>query len=239
MAAEAAIGYADCMIRATSRFPDPESADRHGLVAVSETIDAELLLDAYAHGIFPWSDNPVCWFSPDPRAVFVRERIRLPKKMGKAMRHHGLTVTFDRAFSDVMAACGAVHATKGTWITPSFLGAYGDLHRLGRAHSVEVWQKTTLVGGLYGVQLGGLFAGESMFFRVPNASKVAFCYLVEHLERLGVVLFDAQVINPFTLQLGAVLIRRSQYLQQLRQALVTPTPYDAEPWPADPPPLHR
>ncbi len=228
------------MIRATSHFPDPETADQTGLVAVSEWMNAELLLDAYAHGIFPWSENPVCWYSPDPRAVFVPERIKRPKKMAKAMRRHDLRVTFDRAFEQVMAACAEAHAHAGTWISSAFAQAYVELHRMGQAHSVEVWQEARLVGGLYGVQLGAMFAGESMFHEVTNASKLAFTYLVEQLERMGIHLFDAQVINAFTIQLGAVLVRRSQFLEVLKHAVSARTAFDGRRWPADPPPLtHR
>ncbi|MFC1611858.1 leucyl/phenylalanyl-tRNA--protein transferase [Myxococcota bacterium] len=225
------------MIRATSFFPDPETADQTGLVAISHVMNAELLLDAYAHGIFPWSEHPVCWYSPDPRAIFLRDRARIPKKMNKAMRRHNLTVTFDRAFEQVMAACSEAHAASGTWITGSFIRAYGHLHRMGYAHSVEVWQDNLLAGGIYGVQLGGMFAGESMFYRVTNASKVAFAHLVDHLDHMGNLLFDAQVINAFTLQLGAVLVRRSDFLQLLRHAIGKHTPWDGRRWPEHPPPL--
>lgn len=210
-------------------------ADPTGLVAVSDRLDVELLLDAYAHGIFPWSENPVCWYSPDPRAIFVRERIRLPRRIGKIMRRRGLRVTFDRAFEQVMEACAAAHNEGGTWITAGFLNAYSELHRLGHAHSVEVWQEERLVGGLYGVQLAGLFAGESMFYTVSNASKVAFVFLVHQLDRVGTVLYDAQVLNAFTLQLGAVMVRRRDYLALLRYALTAETRFGGQRWPSEPP----
>lgn len=219
------------MIRAPSYFPDPEAADATGLVAITDVVNAELLLDAYAHGIFPWSDAPVFWYSPDPRAIFIRDRVKLPRNLGKLARRHRLTVTFDQAFEEVIRACAQAHAHRGTWITEGFIRAYGDLHRMGYSHSVEVWQEGTLAGGLYGVQVHGLFAGESMFYRVSNASKVAFAALVDHLERIGVPLLDAQVINPFTLQLGAVLVRRADYLHLLREALTIRTPCDGRPWP--------
>jgi leucyl/phenylalanyl-tRNA---protein transferase len=223
------------MLTRPSIFPDPESADHHGLVAVSHEITADLLLDAYAHGIFPWSEDPVGWFSPDPRAVFVRDRVKLPKRLGKIMRRSGFSVTFDTAFAEVMRACAESHAAGGTWITSGFFTAYGDLHLSGHAHSVEVWADGALAGGLYGVQLGGLFAGESMFFRVANASKVAFAHLVAQLDSIGTVLIDAQVPNPFTTQLGAVTMRRRRYLELLRSALEVRCRYDGTPWPAAPP----
>lgn len=221
--------------RPISRFPPPETADQTGLVAVSDRLDVDLLLDAYAHGIFPWSEDPVCWYSPDPRAIFVRDRIRLPRRLGKIMRRQGFRVTFDRAFEQVMRACATTHRDGGTWITSGFLRAYGELHRLGHAHSVEVWREERLVGGLYGVQLAGLFAGESMFYIVSNASKVAFAYLVQQLDRVGTVLFDAQVLHAFTLQLGAVMVRRHDYLTLLRRALTTKTQFGGQRWPTEPP----
>ncbi|MBI5509139.1 MAG: leucyl/phenylalanyl-tRNA--protein transferase [Deltaproteobacteria bacterium] len=217
-----------------SFFPHPDSADRHGLVAVTHAINADLLEDAYAHGIFPWSEDPVGWFSPDPRAIFVRDQIRMPRKLGKIMRRHRFRVTFDTAFDRVMRACAETHEKDGTWITAGFFAAYGELFERGHAHSVEVWQDEALVGGLYGVQLRGLFAGESMFHRVPNASKVAFGYLVRHLEAVGTLLFDAQVPNDFTLQLGAVLVRRATYLATLKKAMRVTTLYDGGRWPAAP-----
>ncbi len=226
------------MVRSSSRFPDPAEADARGLVAISDFVDADLLLDAYSHGIFPWSNDPIGWFSPDPRAVFLRQSLRMPRKLGKAMRHHRLRVTFDRAFTPVMEACRAAHGPKGTWISDAFIAAYGELHRRGHAHSVEIWQEDLLVGGLYGVQLGAMFAGESMFHRVTNAAKVGFAFLVEHLDRMGIALFDAQVPNPFTLQLGAVELRRREFLRRLRAAIAHhPTPFDGRLWPHDPPPL--
>jgi leucyl/phenylalanyl-tRNA--protein transferase len=225
------------VIRATSFFPDPDTADPTGLVAISHAMNPGLLIDAYSHGIFPWSENPVCWYSPDPRALFVRDRIKLPKKMGKAMRRHQLHVTFDESFEQVMTACAEAHARTGTWISPPFLRAYAELHRMGHAHSVEVWQENRLVGGLYGVQIGAMFAGESMFHLVTNASKVAFVHLVEQLQRIGVILFDAQVINAFTIQLGAVLVRRAQFLEVLKHAVSMRTSVDGQRWPAEPPPL--
>lgn len=223
------------MRRFGSFFPAPETADHTGLVAVTDRLDVELLLDAYSHGIFPWSEDPVCWYSPDPRAVFLRDRIRIPKRIGKIMRRHDFHVTFDTAFERVMEACSEAHADSGTWITSGFVRAFTDLHKTGHAHSVEVWQKEELVGGVYGVQLAGLYAGESMFFRVPNASKVAFAFLVEQLDRIGTILFDAQVLNAFTLQLGAVMVRRSDYLWLLRHALTVNAPHDGNRWSTEPP----
>lgn len=220
---------------ARTRFPDPESADSTGLVAVTPHLSAELLLEAYRRGIFPWSDDPVRWYSPDPRAIFLRPTVRLPKKIGKVMRRHGYRVTFDTAFSQVMQACADAHRRDGEWITHGFVRAYSELHELGHAHSVEVWQEGQLVGGLYGVQQGAMFAGESMFHLTPNASKVAFAYLVHQLEHIGVVLIDAQVINPHTHSLGAVLVHRHDFLEILSRALRIPARYQGQRWPSQPP----
>ena len=220
-------------------FPDPDGADASGLVAVTDSLDIELLLEAYGHGIFPWSEHPVRWYSPDPRAVFLRSLIRIPRRFGRIMRQGGFRVSFDTAFEQVMQACAETHRADGVWITPGFVRAYGELHELGYAHSVEVWQGDALVGGLYGVQLGGLFAGESMFHRATNASKVAFAHVVAQLDLVGTVLFDCQVINDHTEALGAVCVPRRDYLAALPLALRAPTRFGGVKWPAEPPPPAR
>lgn len=217
-------------------FPDARTADSTGLVAVTTKLDGNMVLDAYARGIFPWSEDPVRWYSPDPRAIFVRQLVRLPRRLGRLMRKQRLVVSCDEAFDDVMQGCAAAHRHEGEWITDGFLRAYGELHRRGFAHSVEVWQDGTLVGGLYGVQVGGLFAGESMFHRVPNASKVAFAHLIGQLDRIGTVLIDAQAINDFTAQLGAVCIPRDEYLALLRLAVSLRCEFHGVRWPKEAPP---
>ncbi|MEK7705001.1 MAG: leucyl/phenylalanyl-tRNA--protein transferase [Myxococcota bacterium] len=228
------------MTRAHSLFPDPRLADDYGLVAETDAMTPELLVDAYSHGIFPWSDDPVRWFSPDPRAIFLRERVRLPHKLGKIIRRHGFHVTLDQAFTDVVVACAETHRHEGEWISSGFVRAYSELHAHGQAHSVEVWQGDALVGGLYGVQLRGLFAGESMFYRVANASKVAFAALLAQLDAMGTLLMDAQVINEHTASLGAVLVTRDDYLYLLEHAMRADGTHDGKPWSAEPPPfLHR
>jgi leucyl/phenylalanyl-tRNA--protein transferase len=224
------------MRREQSVFPDPRTADATGLVTVTEHLDADLLLEAYSRGIFPWSERPVRWYSPDPRSVFLRGLIRLPRRVGRLMRKQGLRVSFDSTYTEVMRRCAMTHRSDGIWITPGFVRAYGELHERGFAHSVEVWQDADLVGGLYGVQLGGLFAGESMFHLVPNASKVAFAHLVAQLDLVGTVLFDCQVINDHTARLGAVCISRDDYLAALASALRARTRFAGEKWPPEPPP---
>lgn len=219
----------------SSMFPDPRTADNTGLVAMTSHLDAYMLLDAYRHGLFPWSSNPVRWYSPDPRTIFLPDEIHLPRNLPKLARKARFRVTYDRAFDAVIRGCADAHAPEGTWITPEFMNAYCELHEMGYAHSVEVWQNGNLAGGLYGVQLAGLFAGESMFFRVSNASKVAFAKLLEQLARVRTVLFDAQVINAHTARLGAVLIRREDYLYLLRRAMSARVRYEGQKWPAEPP----
>ncbi len=227
------------LARRPSRFPDPRRADARGLVAVTDGLDVDLLLEAYGRGIFPWSEHPVRWYSPDPRAVFFRDRLVLPRKLDKLMRKGGFRVTLDAAFDRVIRTCTAAHLHEGVWISEGFWRAYGELHRLGFAHSVEVWQGELLVGGLYGVQLGGLFAGESMFALVDDASKVAFAHLIGQLDVVGTRLIDAQVLNPHTERLGAIEVSRDDYLTLLESAVQQKCRYAAERWPEAPPPPAR
>ncbi len=217
-------------------FPDPSTADPTGLVAITDRLDADMVLAAYRQGIFPWSEHPVRWYSPEPRSVFLRELIRLPRRLGRVMRKQRFTVTLDRAFDEVIHACALAHLGDGVWITQGFLTAYAELHRRGYAHSVEVWQDGRLAGGLYGVQLGGLFSGESMFHHVANASKVAFAHLVGQLDTIGTVLIDCQVINENTARLGAVCLHRHDYLELLALALEARCLYAGSIWPEVPPP---
>jgi leucyl/phenylalanyl-tRNA--protein transferase len=211
------------------RFIDPRYADEEGVVAVGGPFVPERLLAAYQQGIFPWSGDPVRWHSPDPRSIFWD--VRLPRRLGKVIRKNDFRVTYDCAFREVIEACAEQHRAEGEWITPQFVEGYSGLHELGYAHSVEVWQDTTLVGGLYGVHVKALFAGESMFYAVPNASKVAFAALVHHLLAIGVALFDCQVINANTYRLGAALVTRDDYLRMLRVALALPSLAEGRRWP--------
>lgn len=200
-------------------------------MAVGGSMAPERLLEAYAKGIFPWSGDPVRWYSPDPRAIFWN--VRLPRKLGKMLRRGRFEVTFDEDFENVIRGCRAAHAGEGEWITEQFVEAYAALHEQGHAHSVEVWQDGTLAGGLYGVQLRGLFAGESMFHHVSDASKVAFAYLIWHLRAIGSRLLDCQMLTELTWRLGAVLVRRRDYLLLLDDALAVSTRYDGERWPRE------
>ncbi|MCU0783358.1 MAG: leucyl/phenylalanyl-tRNA--protein transferase [Verrucomicrobia bacterium] len=200
------------------RFPDPRTADGEGLVAIGGDLSAPRLRLAYRRGIFPWTFNPITWWSPDPRAIFEQEQFHVSRSLAKFVRQQPFEITRDRAFRRVMQGCAAPGRGQ-TWITPEFIEAYARLHEQGHAHSVECWRAGELVGGIYGVSLGGFFAGESMFHRATNASKVALCHLVGHLRARGFALFDIQMITPATRQLGAVEIKREDYLKRLRVAV--------------------
>jgi leucyl/phenylalanyl-tRNA--protein transferase len=201
-------------------FPDPRSADADGLVTVGGDLSPSRLLAAYRRGIFPWTANPVSWWSPDPRGIFELDQFHVSASLERVLRRKVFQVTRDHAFGEVMAGCAErAKGRESTWISPNFIRAYTQLHKLGHAHSVECWQDGELAGGIYGVVAGGLFAGESMFHRVSNASKVALHHLVMHLRERGFVLFDIQMVTPATRQLGAVKISRADYLRRLAAAL--------------------
>lgn len=208
-------------------FPDPRRADAEGLVAVGGDFSPERLLLAYRSGIFPWTDDPITWWSPDPRAIFDLETFRPPRSLGRLLRKRPFEITRDRAFRRVMEGCAApAPGREETWITPAFIAAYTRLHELGHAHSVECWRGNELVGGIYGVSVGGFFAGESMFHRADNASKVALCALIEHLRARRFALFDIQMLTPVTRQLGGIEIPREEYLKRLALAISLPCTFD-------------
>jgi leucyl/phenylalanyl-tRNA--protein transferase len=202
-------------------IPDPNQADEHGLVALGGRLDPDYLLRVYAAGIFPWSSRPVItWWSPDPRAVFDLENWQPHRSVRRSARRAGWRFTVDAAFPEVIRACADLTERRpGTWITPDFIAAYSELHRRGHVHSIEVWQGDGLVGGLYGVTIGGFFGGESMFHRVTDASKAAVDFLVERLRAGGFTLLDGQVPAPHLMSLGAIELPRRDYLAQLRAAL--------------------
>ena len=201
-----------------------DSHDDAGLVATGGTLDPETLISAYRAGIFPWSSDPVIsWWSPDPRAIFDLDSWRPHRSTGRSVRRAGWRFTVDTDFIGVMRACAAPAADRpSTWITPDFERSYSELHRRGLAHSVEVWDGAEMVGGLYGVTLGGFFGGESMFHRATDASKAAVGFLIERLRAGGFSLCDAQVPTPHLARLGAINISRADYLARLRRALAAP-----------------
>jgi leucyl/phenylalanyl-tRNA--protein transferase len=198
----------------------PEAADEHGLVAIGGDLRPETLLDAYRHGVFPWFDEmtPICWWSPDPRTVLPLDGLHVSRRLARTLRSGRFTVSVNRDFAAVIRGC--TERAEGTWITSEMVTAYERLHALGHAHSVEVWQDGALAGGLYGVAVGGLFAGESMFHRRTDASKVALAALVGRLRERGFVLFDVQMTTPHLLRMGAIEIPRAEYLERLREAVV-------------------
>jgi leucyl/phenylalanyl-tRNA--protein transferase len=193
----------------------------NGLVALGGQLLPETLLAAYRAGIFPWSSDPVLtWWSPDPRAIFDLGSWHPHRSVVRAARRASWKFSVDRDFQGVMRACAEAGADRpSTWITDEFVASYGQLHARGLAHSVEVWEGDALVGGLYGVALGGFFGGESMFHRRTDASKAAVGHLIERLRAGGFTLLDAQVPTPHLTRLGAVSISRADYLSRLRRAL--------------------
>lgn len=201
-------------------FPDPASAPGGEPVAIGGELSVSRLLTAYRIGIFPWTSRPVTWWSPDPRGILELDGFHVARSLERVLRQAPFEVTFNRAFASVIAACAERRANRPTtWISSEFIRGYTQLHEAGHAHSVECWQGGKLVGGVYGVQVGGLFAGESMFHRVSNASKVALYHLVQRLRERGFVLFDLQQVNTTTVALGASEIPRRQYLRRLRAAV--------------------
>ena len=204
----------------TAPFPPVELAlrDPDGLLALGGDLSPERLLSAYRHGIFPWysEGQPILWWSPDPRMVLRPDALKISRSLGKTLRKQPFRISLDENFAAVMAACAEPRTdSQGTWITADIHLAYQRLYALGYAHSVEAWQGEQLVGGLYGVALGRIFFGESMFARVSDASKVAFVHLVRQLRRWGFVLIDCQVYTGHLASLGAVPMPRAEFCAAL------------------------
>jgi leucyl/phenylalanyl-tRNA--protein transferase len=201
-------------------FPDVEYATDEGIVAIGGDLRPERLLLGYTSGIFPWYSNgePIIWWSPDPRFVLFPSELKVSRSMRKILRQGVFSITFDKAFEQVIEHCRRIKrkGQRGTWITPEMQKAYIRLHKMGFAHSVEAWKDGELAGGLYGVSLGKVFFGESMFSRVSNASKACLITLVEHLSKQGIELIDSQVYTRHVETLGAREIPRSEYLALLK-----------------------
>ena len=208
-------------------FPPPFEADGDGLLAVGGDLSPERLLLAYESGIFPWPHEglPLLWFSPDPRMVLQPQHVRLSRSLRARLRRGEIEVTFDQAFGEVMRACGSTprQHEEGTWITPAMVDAYTKLHDRGLAHSVEAWHEGRLVGGLYGVSLGGAFFGESMFSQVSDASKVALVTLAQQLAAWDFALVDCQMVTEHLASLGAEAWPRDRFLETLKQSMTMPT----------------
>ncbi len=194
---------------------------RDGLVAIGGELTVDRLREAYGKGIFPWTEHPVTWWSPEERGVLDLAAIHVPRRLKPVLARHPYRVTFDAAFDAVIEACAAApRDADKTWITPGFIVAYQRFHRAGYAHSIELWEGDVLQGGIYGVAIGGAFAGESMFHHVKDASKIALVLLQRHLRECGFTLFDTQMVTPVTSLMGAREISRDDYLSRLSDALL-------------------
>ncbi len=203
-----------------SRFPDPRNA-RHDVIAVGDDLSVETLRDAYRHGIFPWphEDMPLPWFSPRRRTVIFFDELHVGRSLRKSANKSEYRFTIDRDFRAVIRACAdSPREDDGTWIGDDIIDAYTHLHEAGDAHSLEVWDNDELIGGLYGVDSGGVFTGESMFHRRTDASKLALLHMIEHLRTRGSTWLDCQVTTPHMKALGAREISRAQFLDMLSEA---------------------
>jgi leucyl/phenylalanyl-tRNA---protein transferase len=217
-------------------FPPIETAlsDPNGLLAAGGDLSAARLLDAYRRGIFPWSadDEPILWWAPDPRMVLFLDELHVARSLKKRIRSGVFSTTADRAFDAVVAGCAEPRAdADGTWITAAIANAYAGLHRSGHAHSVETWMDGQLVGGLYGVSIGRMFYGESMFAREPDASKIALAFLVRQLQRWGFELIDCQMSTAHLATLGAREIPRREFIRRVND--LTGLPAVPAPWTLD------
>lgn len=210
-------------------FPDPRRCRGDGLAAVGGDLSVERLLEAYRCGLFPWSADPITWWSPDPRGVMEVGSMHVSRSLARTLRRAPFEVTLDRDFPGVIRACatvprdGADGGVASTWISAPLIAAYEALARAGHAHSVECWREGRLVGGVYGVSVGAFFAGESMFHHEDDASKVALVHLDRHLAHRGFTLMDCQMVTPVTRSLGAREISRSEYLDRLARAVDQPS----------------
>jgi len=209
-----------------SIFPDPNLASEDGLLTVGGFISPEILLDAYSHGIFPWPisvDLPLAWFSPDPRGVIFLENFSISKNLKKTLKQTNFYCRFNTQFEKVIKGCARHHSqnfSKETWITPEMIKGYCELHQKGHAYSIETYNKhNELVGGVYGVNIGGFFSGESMFYTEDNASKFALFTLLEFLQSKKITMLDTQMTTPITEKFGATYIARAEYLEHLNKSL--------------------
>jgi len=208
-------------------FPSPELAEDNGLLAIDGDLSEKRLLTAYSMGIFPWysEGDPILWWSPDPRLVLFPNELKVARSMKQTMNKDTFTVTMDKAFEEVIRHCSTIHRKNDgdTWITGEMIDGYVRLHKSGFAHSVEAWSGGELAGGLYGVSLGSVFFGESMFTKHSNASKVAFINLVDQLGKWSFSVIDCQITTPHLQTLGACEIPRSNFLDLVKDGLSKPT----------------
>lgn len=202
-------------------FPPPDHATEEGILAVGGDLSPERLIEAYRNGIFPWysREDPIIWWSPDPRFVVFPDSVRISRSMRKILKRKEFTITFDNCFKEVIDNCSAPRKGEpGTWITSEMREAYLRLHSIGLAHSVEAWQDGKLAGGLYGVSLGKNFFGESMFTKVSNASKAAFFTLAQFLRENSFNIIDCQIYTPHLAGLGAVEIERKLFIEIIQSS---------------------
>lgn len=209
-------------------FPDPAGAhaEPDGLLAAGGELSLPWLLEAYSQGIFPWfndDEEPILWWSPNPRGVLIPGQIHLSRSLRKRLKRCGFTLSMDTAFTEVIHQCAAIRARTGTWITPNMQQAYLELHNRGYAHSIEIWDGEHLVGGLYGVSLGQMFFGESMFSLADDASKMALHSLSEHSLQWGFSLLDCQMMTDHLHSMGAMDLARPEFLEALRHNRQQPT----------------
>ena len=205
-------------------FPRHEYAlkEPNGLLAAGGDLSCERLLYAYSLGIFPWysEDDPILWWSPDPRCVLIPDEFKPSRSLSKAIKNSGYRVTSDQCFEDVITECAAPRLKQdGTWINTHIIESYSNLHKLGYAHSVECWDENELIGGLYGIAIGRAFFGESMFSKKSNSSKIAFAFLCKKLSDWGFEIIDCQVHNAHLESLGAIEIPRAEFLKKLNVAI--------------------
>ncbi len=198
-------------------FPNPRFSPSKGMIAIGGGLSVEWLISAYRQGLFPWSGRPVTWWSPDPRGVL--EDVHISKSLAKFLKKNPFEITVDTAFEKVMRECGE-RRTNGTWITEELITAYTQLHNDGYAHSLECRLNGELVGGVYGVSIGGYFSAESMFHKVSNASKVALVKLMQRLKERAYHLVDIQMLTPVTQKMGGTLIPRQEFLDRLEKAIL-------------------
>ena len=210
-------------------LPPPTASDADGLVYTGGQLTPEWLLDAYRHGIFPWpvwAGEPMAWWSPDPRAILELNGLHVSRRLARTIRSGKFRATCDQDFAGVIEGCATAPLRRGaTWLTAEMIDAYRQMHRLGHAHSVEVWHAAELAGGIYGIAIGGFFAAESKFYRMRDASKVALAYLVGHLNARGYQLLDVQQWTTHTARLGVTEISRAQYLHRLAAAVELPVTF--------------
>lgn len=204
-------------------FPDPRDAMAEGVLAVGGLLDVGTLYTAYSLGVFPWPhpEYPLLWFSPETRGILEFSELHLSRSFEKFIRQHGgeFQVTMNQAFPQVVRECSrqARPGQEGTWILPAMIKSYVDFHKAGFAHSVEVWHDQQLVGGIYGVLVKGVFSGESMFYRTPNASKLALYHLIQFLKSQDMEWMDIQMVTPVTKAFGGKYIDREEFLQKLKR----------------------